>query len=424
MLLRFILELMAGKDESKKALEPSRATAGAADASDEESVLGDLPDGSLVAFVTMLGSLCPVTRAHLQMFEEAQKLLLLEPRPDLGLGPYDACLGRISLNPDRYVGQKLDERNEMAPLSQDQRRELVNLAISDAGMQWVKHGDADDLKRLKRQWPRLRFDWAVLNGADDVVKYKKWRMHEGEGSIMITMGRPGSMEELKQGLLADGVQESASFVLGPDLPDISSTAARAAALGRNREELVRHVHPTVADWLLTTTTLEKLTFEADQRCIRCDFLREELSGIKTTAMHERKLKHHFKQQGWSEEKMVEKLAATIDKISCQSEAAAGSQRALELGSRGSELLIQDYVLAVRTLADSLSLPALDVPYLPRPSSLAGGAARPPEPGAQGSHNPRATPRYNPRLPTINWAGSERLPRPCGGSGGQWRRRQV
>jgi len=223
-----------------------------------KDLLGELPDGSRVAFVTMLGSLCPVSRAHLQMFEEAQKLLLT----DLGMGPHAACLGRIFLNPDSHVTSKFDERgeNKKAPLSIDQRRELVELTTSDAGMRWVKLavvklGDVarglGELKDLKVQWPHLRFDWAVLNGADDVVKYRKWRFPEGD--IMITMGRPGSMEKLERGMLmlAGGVQESASFVLGPGLPDISSTDARAAARRRDREELVRHVHPRVADWLLT-----------------------------------------------------------------------------------------------------------------------------------------------------------------------------
>ncbi len=333
---------------------------GAAECGD---ALGDLPDGSRVAFVTMLGSLCPITRAHLQMFEEAQKLLLLKPRTDLGVGPFAACLGRISLNPDRHVTQKLEERGEMAPLSQDQRQKLVELATSDAGMVWVKHSDAPEaeFEGLKRQWPHLRFDWAVLNGADDVVKYKKWRR-----SMMITMGRPGKTEELKEGMLADGVQESASFVLGPDLPDISSTAARAAAHSRNREELVRHVHPKVADLLLT---FEERCSPPDsngasgQRCIRCNFLKKELSDINTTPVHERMLKNHFKEQGWSEEETVEKLAATIGKISCQSEAARSQGTLQELKSKGREQLIKDYVGAVRALADTSSLPALDLPDL-------------------------------------------------------------
>ena len=100
--------------------------------------LGDLPIGSRVAFVTMLGSLCPVTRAHLQMFEEAKKLLL---HSDLGRGPYAACLGRISLNSDEHITQKLEGKSEkMAQLmAQLPRRELVELATSDADMPWVKY---------------------------------------------------------------------------------------------------------------------------------------------------------------------------------------------------------------------------------------------------------------------------------------------
>ena len=175
------------------------------------AALGDLPDGSRVAFVTMLGSLCPVTRAHLQMFEEAKKLLLLNPRTDLGLGPYSACLGRISLNPDKYITQKLEQKREkMAPLRQHQRRELVKLATWDAGMPWVKYGDkvGEELEELEEQWPHLLFDRVVLNGADDVVRHEKWKWEQPERNIMITMGRPCSIEALRQGMPSRALSHS------------------------------------------------------------------------------------------------------------------------------------------------------------------------------------------------------------------------
>ena len=41
-----------------------------------ESELEALPPGSRVAVVTLLGSLAPVTRAHIMMFDEAKSLLL------------------------------------------------------------------------------------------------------------------------------------------------------------------------------------------------------------------------------------------------------------------------------------------------------------------------------------------------------------
>ena len=40
------------------------------------SCLGGLPDGSSVAVISMMGSLCPITKGHVQMFEEARKIVL------------------------------------------------------------------------------------------------------------------------------------------------------------------------------------------------------------------------------------------------------------------------------------------------------------------------------------------------------------
>ena len=50
--------------------------------------LRGLPRGSTVAVVSMLGTLCPVTRAHVQMFDAARDLLLATPLlPQAGTPP-------------------------------------------------------------------------------------------------------------------------------------------------------------------------------------------------------------------------------------------------------------------------------------------------------------------------------------------------
>ena len=72
--------------------------------------LGIQPAGSRVAVVTLLGSFCPVTEGHVQMFTEAQKLLMMiddvSPRGNF-FEPSAACAGFIALNSDLYLEGKL-----------------------------------------------------------------------------------------------------------------------------------------------------------------------------------------------------------------------------------------------------------------------------------------------------------------------------
>ncbi len=68
---------------------------------DEE--IGKLTPGTHVTVVTLLGSFCPVTEDHVQMFTEAQKLLMMiddvSPRGHF-FETYVACVGFISFDVD------------------------------------------------------------------------------------------------------------------------------------------------------------------------------------------------------------------------------------------------------------------------------------------------------------------------------------
>eukprot|EP01050_Picozoa_sp_SAG11_P034648 SAG11_NODE_12337_length_708_cov_1.528736_2_plen_86_part_01 len=86
-----------------------------------------------------------------------------------------------------------------------------------------------------------------------MVKYQKWRYAgQHDGHRLLTMGRPGSTVALLQGMRACNMPEAGtpSFVLGPELPDISSTKARAVSRAGDRPALLELLHPAVADWLL------------------------------------------------------------------------------------------------------------------------------------------------------------------------------
>ena len=143
---------------------------------DEE--LGKLPAGSRVAVVTLLGSFCPVTEGHVQMFTEARKLLLMindvSPRGHF-FEPFAACVGFISLNSDRYLEEKLAPSGDRL-LTKQQRLALIEMAT--AKIPWLQscaEHHKESVQDLRHKWPALHFEHFEMNGADDVVKYQKWQ---------------------------------------------------------------------------------------------------------------------------------------------------------------------------------------------------------------------------------------------------------
>ena len=226
-------------------------------------VLSALPNGSRVAVVTMMGSLCPVTRGHVEAFVEARRLLLdvSVPRP-AQLEKFDTVLGVVCLNPDQRVKKKLGVKKEHA-LGMLERRQLAKLAIAEHGSWLMVEPEHDGAKweggaiearvpvELRRHWPKLHVVHFRMNCADDVAKYKKWTTTTTQESRFITMGRLGHTEEVRQGMLSTGVDpEAGYFVLGPELPGISSTAARRALAAKDIAALQQLLHPDVIRWYL------------------------------------------------------------------------------------------------------------------------------------------------------------------------------
>ena len=140
-----------------------------------DGILANVEPDSRVAVVTMLGSLCPVTLGHVQAFVDARRLLLGEAgvaRP-ARLEPFSAVVGLISLNSDRYVGSKLDEKG-LASLSYEQRLGLVQMAVQEHPWLGWEGYEGEMLAELQRSHPHLVFEHFYMNGADDVLRYAKY----------------------------------------------------------------------------------------------------------------------------------------------------------------------------------------------------------------------------------------------------------
>eukprot|EP00037_Helgoeca_nana_P025312 m.275707 g.275707 ORF g.275707 m.275707 type:complete len:275 (-) comp26905_c3_seq1:740-1564(-) len=223
--------------------------------------LGSLPAGSSVAVMLLAGSLNPVTLGHVQMLTQGRTLLL---DPAVCGERFDAVVALVFANSDEWVNRKLAPDRLHLSFTRATRRRL--LAVSSSALPWVlfnADGSEFDLCQLVDRHPDLAFTQYMLNGADDVVKYEKWRYvsaHE-DGRRYITSGRPGHTHLVRGGiddriateLALSGDAATAAhhrFLIGSDLPDVSSSAAREAAVNRDRDALLEMVHPAVADALL------------------------------------------------------------------------------------------------------------------------------------------------------------------------------
>ena len=203
-----------------------------------------------MAVLDFLGSFCPVTSCHVRCLEEARRILTGEAAPvnaDGALRPYAACVGAISVNSDMHVRSKLMRSGE-EPLSEDTRLDLCRLATASE-RSWIRVGTSAEtwVTSLRASFPSLRFTVWMLNGADDVVRYEKWEW-ASPGQPFITMGRKGESAPILKAIIRERLTSEA-FILGPDLPDISSTAARMALRRADVATLEACLHPGVAAWL-------------------------------------------------------------------------------------------------------------------------------------------------------------------------------
>eukprot|EP00929_Paragymnodinium_shiwhaense_P003579 TRINITY_DN10416_c0_g1_i1.p1 TRINITY_DN10416_c0_g1~~TRINITY_DN10416_c0_g1_i1.p1 ORF type:complete len:289 (-),score=55.96 TRINITY_DN10416_c0_g1_i1:243-1109(-) len=228
-----------------------------ADALDD--YLSSLADGSTVAVIGMRGSLCPITLGHVRCYIEARKVLLADPsaaaeRP-ARLPVYSGCIGLVTLNSDKHIGHKLWHKGQQ-PIVLKDRRHLINLAAAE--LDWLSFDYWGGAKALAWFYPKLTFVDFDMNGADDVVKYEKWDWCN-ESYRMVVLGRPGHTEAVLRGMQKARLNKDDGYlIMGPELPDISSTAAREAAQRGDRETLLTMLHRDVADWLLQREDIDSI----------------------------------------------------------------------------------------------------------------------------------------------------------------------
>ena len=106
--------------------------------------LAALPPRATVGVIYLVGSLCPMTRAHVLILTEGREMLLgrepsfsLSARAASAVNSQPTCarvLGLVGVNGDKWVTDKLRRNGEEA-LSEDARRTVA--ALSTAHLPWV-----------------------------------------------------------------------------------------------------------------------------------------------------------------------------------------------------------------------------------------------------------------------------------------------
>eukprot|EP00930_Biecheleria_cincta_P088478 TRINITY_DN77720_c0_g1_i1.p1 TRINITY_DN77720_c0_g1~~TRINITY_DN77720_c0_g1_i1.p1 ORF type:complete len:335 (-),score=54.96 TRINITY_DN77720_c0_g1_i1:95-1099(-) len=227
------------------------------------------PENSRIAVVTMQGSMCPVTRAHVDAVLEARKLLRglksrlaeVAQRPKQ-LPKFDIVIGFIGVNEDDYVSSKLGGRTHSAGfLHADVRRELIDLATSKHD--WIV--SCSNIWKCAQElldvFPKRDIAWYELDGADVALKSRTWNK-AWKGRRYACVGRPAdpgmdngteavirNMEEADKGLTSEWYHQG-NYLILPELPAISSTKVRRAVQKKETAALKKLVHADVARCLL------------------------------------------------------------------------------------------------------------------------------------------------------------------------------
>lgn len=233
------------------------------------NMVSESPEKSRIGMVTLQGSMCPVTRAHVNAVLEARKMLLgrksrltqVAQRPKK-LSKFDIVIGFIGVNEDDYVSSKLGGRTySKGFLHADTRRELIDLAT--AKHDWIVSCNNiwKCAQELLDSFPKREISWYELDGADVALKSQTWNK-AWKGRRYACVGRPAdadmdngteavirSMEEADKGLASEWYHQG-NYLILPELPAISSTKVRAAIQNKETAALKKLVHADVARCLL------------------------------------------------------------------------------------------------------------------------------------------------------------------------------
>ena len=251
--------------------------------------LNSLPPNSKVAILELVGSLCPIHKGHVDTLVESRKMILNQqmqyPPPDPynkpilfnDTQPFDYVIGIINQNPDSHVRSKMAEKDPENGEYIDviNRNLLSRMAVLDYDWCLADYGVRNfTMGKYKNKLEFIKFE---ISGTDDSLKYQK---HINDGSydeknrLLIILRRdeknPKDNQKLLSSLETHGYNPDIPdrlIVVGPMLPDISSSKIREALKTKNNIVLDTMLNKCVKDKLLKENLWINVTINPPKICI-------------------------------------------------------------------------------------------------------------------------------------------------------------
>ena len=196
-----------------------------------------------IAIISILGSFCPITRAHVSLFTHTRDYIFQLD------SSFCDVLGFILLNSDAHVHRKLQQKGQKG-LSVLERQHLIQLATKD--LPWLNYVQEQEFQlayKLRRKWSNIDFTHYVLNGADDVIKYQKWRFASSQYRLII-LSRPGWGDTLRARMNEDGAAENENCIILPEISSGSSSSVREALSQGDHKRAQELLHHDVWAWCI------------------------------------------------------------------------------------------------------------------------------------------------------------------------------
>ena len=203
-----------------------------------------------IAMVNYTGSFHPVTKGHVNMVEKAHAILTGKNQKDLlttnSCLRYDMVVVVVALNDDAYLAEKMKEKRENNIMwNFQQRKKMLSVATRNLPYVFVSSKNASKTIQEITEDPQVKRVAKVtryeLNGADDVVKHKKWLNKNN----LITVGRGGVDTDTAVLEQAKHMNANSFIVIRGDEDDISSTKVRRLLNEKKYKEMEKYVDKDV-----------------------------------------------------------------------------------------------------------------------------------------------------------------------------------
>lgn len=225
-----------------------------------EGMIGSILDSGKerprVALINYTGTFHPVTNGHTMVIEDAYNVLANRVFDRVWTVPrriprYDIVFVIVAFNSEESLRRKMVQAQEPVTAtlhsSVAARAALFSTATAHLPYVYVSTTYGSEIvSQIADVVPTAEITRYYLNGADDVVRYQKWREARANNRLLIA-GRGHCTEEV----LSHATDNRAPYyIVLHERTQISSSRIRRLLRDRNLSELRRHMHPGVLEHII------------------------------------------------------------------------------------------------------------------------------------------------------------------------------